>query len=181
MGSKSFIISEKKLMERSGAYLTPMKQHHIAEVTNNLCPETLEELSNLGWRHPLDVILEVYDRSEVYVCRNSKKEFIFLSGLTFSEQGEFPLFFSMFSNKIRKNKYTAFKMSKLLINLFDITELGMTIQISHKYPNMMHWAVMLGFEPMGFVSSKNPEYVEFVRCNPNKINVYNNSLRPISH
>ena len=181
MVSKSFIINEKRLMEKKGAYITPMKQHHISEITQNICEESLEELRDLGWRHPLDFVSAIHNKSEVYICRNKNKDFIFLSGLTFREEGQFPIFFSLLSNKIRKNKYIAFRMSKALVKFFDQTELGMMTQISHKYPSMMQLAVILGFEPMGFVSSKNPEYIEFVRCNPNKINVYNNSLRPISH
>ncbi len=181
MDSKSFIQNEKRLMEKNGAYITPMKKHHISEITENICKESLEELSHLGWQNPLNFVLAIYEMSEGYVCRNKNKEFIFLSGLTFRKEGDFPIFFSLLSNKIRKNKYIAFKMGKALVNFFDQTELGMTTQISYKYTSMIHTAALLGFEPIDFVSSENREYIEFVRCNPNKINVYNNSLRPISH
>jgi len=42
---------------------------------------------------------------------------------------------------------------------------------------MLDWAGWLGFEAVGVSEG----YVDFVRCNPAQKNVYDKSLRPITH
>jgi hypothetical protein len=69
----------------------------------------------------------------------------------------------------------------MLVNFFDQTQDGMTMTILAEYDSMVQWATWLGFEPVGITESGKNKYVEFVRCNPNKKNVYDSPLRPIMH
>ena len=71
--------------------------------------------------------------------------------------------------------------SRMLVNFFDKTQPNMTMTILADYEGILQWAAWLGFEPVGTSVVGENKYVEFVRCNPNKKNVYDSSLRPIMH
>jgi hypothetical protein len=57
----------------------------------------------------------------------------------------------------------------------------MSMTILADYEFMIDWAAWLGFEAVGMSQNGFNKYVEFVRCNPNKSNVYNLTSRPVTH
>lgn len=90
---------------------------------------------------------------------------------------DFPQLYAMFSEKIKDNFHAMARGSKMLVNFFDKTENYMTMTILSDYQIMLDWAGWLGFEAVGVSEG----YVDFVRCNPAQKNVYDKSLRPITH
>lgn len=181
MASRSYIQDEVKIMSRGGAYLTPMKEHHIAELMDVLSKENKRELVLLGYQDIGTALQDMYDSSEVYIVRNKDNDLVFAGGLWHDANEEWPQMFAMFSYKVRENFNLLARGSKMLVNFFDQTQHGMSMTILSEYEFMLDWAAWLGFEAVGISANGPSKYVEFVRCNPNKTNVYNSASRPVTH
>lgn len=181
MASRSYIQDEVRIMSRGEAYLTPMRQHHIAELMQVLSPENRRELILLGYDDVHTAIQEMYDSSEVYIVRNKDKDLVFVGGLWHEANEHWPQMFAMFSYKVRENFKLLARGSKMLVSFFDQTQGGMSMTILSDYEFMLDWASWLGFEAVGVSMNGENKYVEFVRCNPNKSNVYNLTSRPVTH
>lgn len=181
MASRNYIQDEVKIMSRGGAYLTPMKEHHIAELMDVLSKENKRELVLLGYQDIGTALQDMYDSSEVYIVRNKDNDLVFAGGLWHDANEEWPQMFAMFSYKVRENFNLLARGSKMLVNFFDQTQHGMSMTILSEYEFMLDWAAWLGFEAVGISANGPSKYVEFVRCNPNKTNVYNSSSRPVTH
>ena len=181
MDSRNYIQDEVKIMSRGGAYLTPMKEHHIAELMDVLSKENRRELVLLGYEDIGNALQDMYNSSEVYIVRNKDNDLVFAGGLWHDANEEWPQMFAMFSYKVRENFKLLARGSKMLVNFFDQTQHGMSMTILSEYEFMLDWAAWLGFEAVGISANGPSKYVEFVRCNPNKTNVYNSSSRPVTH
>lgn len=161
--------------------MTPFTLRHVDEVVANLSKENKRELAILGHADVEQAIIEMYETSECYLVRREGESFIAVGGLFFTEDQDFPQMFCMFSNKIKENFTMLARGSRMLVNFFDKTQPNMTMTILADYEGILQWAAWLGFEPVGTSVLGENKYVEFVRCNPNKKNVYDSSLRPIMH
>jgi hypothetical protein len=181
MASRNYIQDEVKIMTRGEAYLTPMKEHHIAELAEVLSEENRRELKLLGYADIIFALRDMYDSSEVYIVRNKDKDLVFAGGLWHEANEEWPQMFAMFSYKVRENFKLLARGSKMLVSFFDQTQHGMSMTILADYEFMIDWAAWLGFEAVGVSENGFSKYVEFVRCNPNKSNVYNLTSRPVTH
>jgi len=181
MDSRSYIQNEVKVIKRGEAYLTPMKKHHIAELNSVLSKENKRELFLLGHYDIQTALHEMHNSSEAYIVRNKDKDLVFAGGLWYDPNEDWPQMFAMFSNKVSENFKLLARGSKMLVNFFDQTQNGMSMTILSDHEFMLNWAAWLGFEPVGISVKDDTEYVEFVRCNPNKSNVYNSTSRPITH
>lgn len=181
MDSKSYIQDEVKIMSRGGAYLTPMREHHIPELLEVLSQENRRELKLLGYADIIFALRDMYESSEVYIVRNKNGDMVFAGGLWHEANEEWPQMFAMFSYKVRENFKLLARGSKMLVSFFDQTQHGMSMTILSEYEFMLDWAAWLGFEAVGVSANGPNKYVEFVRCNPNKTNVYNSSSRPVTH
>lgn len=181
MASRSYIQDEVKIMSRGGAYLTPMKEHHIAELMDVLSKENKRELVLLGYQDIGTALQDMYDSSEVYIVRNKDNDLVFAGGLWHDANEEWPQMFAMFSYKVRENFNLLARGSKMLVNFFDQTQHGMSMTILSEYEFMLDWAAWLGFEAVGISANGPSKYVEFVRCNPKGKSVYDGPLRPVIH
>lgn len=146
-----------------------------------LSKENVREILLLGYTDVRSAIMEMIGTSECYICRKEGEGFIMVGGLWYGDDAEFPQLFAMFSNKIRKNFTAMARGSRMFVNYFDKCHdyLCMTVLAEHEF--ILNWAAWLGFEAVGIVTMGENSYVDFVRCNPNKKNVYDSSLRPAMH
>ena len=178
-GSSNF--TEVKIIQRGKYYLTPFTSNHIDEVVEHLCKENRRELKLLGHLDIRQAIEEMYECSECYIARREGDVFLAVGGLWYAEDQDYPQMFAMFSNNIKTSFTAAVRGSKMLVDFFDKTQSCMTMTILADYELMIDWATWLKFEPVGVSNADYHKYVEFVRCNPNKKNVYDSSLRPVMH
>ena len=172
--------TEVKVLRRGKYYLTPFTLLHIPEVVAGLSKESVHELKLLGHTSVSQALEEMYRCADCYIVRKEGEDFLMVCGLWYDGDvgdQDFPQMYAMFSNKIKDNFHAIARGSKMLINFFDKTESYMTMTILSDYQIMLDWAGWLGFEAVG-VSDK---YVDFIRCNPAQKNVYDKSLRPITH
>ena len=171
--------NEIKIMERGSYYLTPFLQHHIDEFIHVIHPENVRELKILGHNDIRQALEEIISTSEVYLVRDGNDEVIFVGGVFIDD--EVPQLFAIFSSKLRDNFTVLARGSRMLMSFFDQTYNILTVSILANHEAMLNWAAWLGFDPVGFSSYKNTDFVEFVRCNPRKKNVSHETSRPVMH
>lgn len=179
MASRSYIQDEVKIISRGGAYLTPMYEHHIPELLEVLSKENKRELILLGYDDIQSAINQMIEQAEVYIARNKDGDLVFVGGVFHG--GDLPQMFAMFSHKIKENYKMLIRGSKLFVDFLDRTQTIMCMTILADYEFMLDWASWLGFEAIDVSHNGPHKYVEFVRCNPNKSNVYNLTSRPVTH
>jgi len=170
---------EVKLIERSGCYLTLFKPHHIEEFARVISAANIRELEILGFHNVREALTEMGNTADAYVVRRENGDIISVCGLLYD--GEVPQMFAMFSEGFTENYTTLARGSKMLVSFFDQQTQSMTMSVLAEHGDIVNWACWLGFEPIGVVTHKNHEYVEFVRCNPASGNVYDQALRPAMH
>jgi hypothetical protein len=173
--------TEVKVLKRGEYYLTPFTLDHLDEVRKGLSIENKKELYLLGYEDITTALVEMSQKSEAYLCRKNNEDFIMVGGLWFGEDQEWPQMFAMFSDKIKENFHAMARGSKMFVNYFDQWHDGLSMTISADYEFVLNWAVWLGFDPVGISETKYSKYVDFVRCNSVKKNVYDETSRPIMH
>ena len=182
--------TEVKILKRGDYYLTPFTIYHIDEVAEHLSPESKRELILMGYGNIKEALYEMHECSSAYLARRKDDSFLMVGGLWYDNdytgnekywETSSPQMFAMFSNDIRKNFHAIARGSRMLVNFFDQSEPSMTMKILSDYESMVNWASWLGFEAIGTTISNEYKYVEFVRCNPTKKNVYDRALRPVKH
>ena len=168
-------------MQRGKYYLTPYKHEHLEEIIQVLSIENVQELSFLGYQGPEDAFGDLPNIAEAYIVRKENGPIIFVGGLLFDDDGHWPQMFAMFSNTIKENFHVLARGSKMLVNFFDQTQAGMSMTILAQHGDMLQWASWLGFDVVGKTTFNGMEYVDFVRCNPNRKDVYDGSSQPVMH
>ena len=174
-------IDEVKIIKRGQYYLTPFTKKHIDEVVEHLGKESRRELKLLGHLDIRQAIEEMQKFSECYIARKENQGFLAVGGLWYDNDQDFPQMFAMFSDTIKGNFKAMARGSQMLVNFFDTTQSHMSMTILADYELMLNWASWLGFEAMGISTLGKNDYVDFVRCNPNKNSVRGELLRPVTH
>ena len=177
MVSKNSIDSEKQIIKRGRAYLTPMLDYHVEEFEHIMHSSNKLEIKDFGYHSVNQALSEIFNDTESYVCRNKYGNIVFVGGLSFLEES--PQMFTIFANSLEHNVILTAKMSKALLNMFDKLHPIITMTILSKNEHMLNWACWLGFEPIEM--SNDNRFVEFVRCNSEQDDVYNKLLRPVVH
>ena len=143
--------------------------------------ENIEELNFLGYDGARDALTDLPHISEAYIVREEGGPIIFLGGLLYDVDSGWPQMFAMFSKTLTDNYRVLVRGSLMLVNFFDKTQDGMEMTILEKHKPMCEWAKWLGFEVVGKTEFNGNTYVDFVRCNPNKKDVYDGTLQPVIH
>jgi len=180
MGSNKY-INEVKIIRRGRHYLTPFTTDHIDEVVELLSKESRRELKLLGHVDIRQAIEEMQKYSECFIARKEGGSFLAVGGLWYDADQDFPQLFAMFSDGIKENFNAMARGSKMLVKFFDTTQSHMSMTILADYEFMLDWASWLGFEAVGVSVNGPNKYVDFVRCNPNRNDVSDKSLRPVTH
>ena len=173
--------TEVKILQRGKFYLTPFTLDHIDEVAQHLSRENRRELALLGHTDVKQALLEMYETSECYLCREEGSTFIMVGGLWFEEDQIWPQMFAMFSDKIKDNFHSMARGSQMFVNYFDQWHDGLSMTVLADYEFVLDWAAWLGFEAVGVSVDGANKYVDFVRCNTSKKNVYDETSRPVMH
>lgn len=172
--------TEVKILTRGDYYLTPFTLGHIDEVAENLSSENKRELILIGHTNVKEALYEMHESSECYITRRNDENFLMVGGLWYDGTKDAQMF-AMFSEGLKQNFHALARGSKLLVNFFDQAEEIITMSVLAEYEPILNWASWLGFEAVGVTERNSYKYVEFVRCNPTKKLVYNESLRPVMH
>ncbi len=135
----------------------------------------------MGYQDTKDALVDLPHIAEAYVVREEGGAIIFIGGLLFEDDNQWPQMFAMFSNTIKKNFHVLARGSKMLVNFFDKTQAGMCMTILSKHGDMVQWATWLGFEVVGKTEFNGNTYIDFVRCNPNQKDVYDTASQPVMH
>lgn len=161
--------------------MTPLSPFHLDEIAENMSQENKRELKLLGYTDIRAAVSEMYETSEAYIVRKEGGPILFVGGLWYAEDQDYPQMFALFMNEAMKNHMVLARGSKMLVNYLSATNDHMTMTILSDYEGMLNWALWLGFEPMGTITSGYNKYVEFIRCNLDANCVYDKSPRPVMH
>ena len=173
-------MDELKVIERGDCYLTPLKEEHFAQIEVSLSPESLKEITILGYDSTRQALEEMHKNAEAYIVRHKDGDIICVGGLWYGDTTEEPQLFAMFSSRVKEKFTLLARGSKTLVNFFDQTQPTMCMSILAEHEAMLNWAAWLGFEPVAYVDFGDHQYVDFVRCNPKQKNVYD-TARPVKH
>lgn len=158
MDSTSF--TEAKILTRGSGYVTPLKHYHLEEV--ELHKETIKDLRDYGYQSADEVLKEIYEGAEAYVCRNSSGEIIFISGLWHFEDSDVPQMFMLLASNIGENTFCMSRMTDKLLEFYHTTHQHISMLVSVKQSSMLQWAGYIGFSPMRMVN--DDAFVYFERC-----------------
>jgi len=173
--------TEVKVLQRGKYYLTPFTLDHIDEVVRGLSAENRRELKLLGHVDVKEALIEMYETSECYLCRKEGEDFIMVGGLWFDDDQNWPQMFAMFSDKIKENFHAMARGSQMFVSYFDQWHDGLSMTVLADYEFILDWAAWLGFEAVGVSVAGPNKYVDFVRCNTDGNNVYDEASRPVMH
>jgi hypothetical protein len=177
--SRSYMDNEVRIMQRGSYYLTPFLHGHVSEFISVIHPENVREIIRLGYENVADGLAQMVEDSECYIARDGQGKIVFVGGVTLD--ADTPQMFALFTKDIKENFTLLARGSKMLVSLFDQSYPMMSMTIYFEYYPMISWAEWLGFEIVGCSEYLDAQYVEFVRCNPNKNFVVSDTARPVMH
>jgi hypothetical protein len=173
--------TEVRIIQRGEYYLTPMSKEHIDGFLEVISIENQREILLQGYPSIEVALNRMMEQAEVYIARHNNGDIIFVGGLWHNDDMDFPQMFALFSEEIKSNFKMLARGSLMLVSFFDKTQSAMSMSILSEYSPMVQWATWLGFEPVGLSDHNDNQYVDFVRCNPTKKNVYDSTSRPVMH
>lgn len=161
--------------------MTPLSPFHLDEIAQNLAPENKRELRLLGYTDYRVAMSEMYEQAEAYIVRKEGGQIICVGGLWFNGDQDHPQMFALFTKNAMENFVALARGSRMLVDFFAQAQDHMTMTVMSDYEGILNWAVWLGFEPVGVITSGHYKYVEFIRCNLEQNCVYDNTSRPVIH
>ena len=173
------LLKEARIISRGEAFLTPMQHYHIEEMADIIHPANIKEIIEGGYSNIHEALSIMYDNTDSYVCRNADGDIIFVGGLWYYENSDVPQMFVVFANNVSSNILVSAKMSKALLNMFELSHNEIAMNILCRHEDMLNWACWLGFTPMWV--NEETTHVHFVRCNNYKNSVSNKTSRPVVH
>ena len=173
--------TEVKILERGAFYMTPLSPFHLDEVAQNMAPENRRELRLLGYTDLRVAMSEMYEQAEAYIVRKEGGPIICVGGLWFSADQDHPQMFTIFTKGAMDNFVMLARGSRMLVDFLSQSQDYITMTILSDYEGILNWALWLGFEPVGTISSGENKYVEFIRCNLDENCVYDEAPRPVIH
>lgn len=153
-------LQEVKILTRGDAYVTPLQHYHLEEV--ELHRETIKDFKNFGYDSVDQALKEMCENAECYVCRNSRGEIIFISGLWHYEDSDMPQMFMLLASNIRENTFCMSRMTDKILDFYHSIHPHLSMTISVKRESMLQWAAFIGFSPIELIH--NESFVYFERC-----------------
>lgn len=161
--------------------MTPLSPFHLDEIAEQMSHENKRELRLLGYTDIRVAVSEMYETSEAYIVRKEGGPILFVGGLWFAEDQDYPQMFALFMKEAMENYFLLARGSKMLLSYLKASNDHMTMTILSDYEGMLNWATWLGFEPIGVIESGGFKYVEFIHCNLGENCVYDKAPRPVIH
>ena len=161
--------------------MTPLSPFHLDEVAEQMSQENRRELKLLGYSDIRVAVSEMFECSEAYIVRQEGGPILFVGGLWYDDDQDYPQMFALFMKEAMENYFLLARGSKMLVSYLSTSNEHMTMTILADYEGMVNWATWLGFEPIGVVESGGNKYVEFIRCNLGGNCVYDKTPRPVIH
>ena len=169
----------KPLFTHRGYDLVPMQEHHVIPFFNDIAPYSLEEYGDHE-DSMLDILYSMQKDAECFIVEKDGVP-IWLVGL--QPIGNQEVFmFSSFTNQMKKNWLGVVKFSPRVFSFIHETYYEINLHIESQYEGAINWMLWIGFT---VTSSSDDELgntsFHFVRCNPNRKNVYALPSRPVMH
>jgi|ETNvirenome_2_60_1030617.scaffolds.fasta_scaffold00387_8 hypothetical protein len=179
MAIKSCIM-DNILFKSRGITIAPFSRKHLLPVFDDICEENKTEFSDLYEQDIFEALLSAVDQPDIFVVnyKNKPMALMGLQGID-SQNG---MLWSLFTNHFKENKTKFYRVSPDLIDFYHTHYYQLHVNTWVRNKGIIQWLAWLGFNIEQIEDTEeNKTFVHFVRCNPNRKNVYALSSRPVMH
>ena len=166
------------ILERRGFQLVPMQKSHVMEFYHDIASYSAAEYKDVDLFYALD---QMQEDQECMVLKNPDGISVQLIGLkaTGNQQA---CMWSLFTKQMDKDWRSAIRVSPDIVRYAHQTYYEINLNIPIENEGSISWAVWLGFIPAGYIEDEDgTTLMHFVRCNPDRKNVYALASRPVMH
>jgi hypothetical protein len=178
MVSKNYM--DKVLLNYGKLKMVPIQKRHIIPLYSTMSKENLFEAEAVYKIDLMKTLIEQTDIPDVFIVEDEKEPLaiIGIQGIS-AQQG---LMWSMFSKNLKQNWRAFVKASPSLINYLHTHYHEIIVDTWMGNNKMVKWLDWLGFDMLGSYENENGfNIIHFVRCNPERNNVYAFPSRPVIH
>lgn len=170
----------KVLFESRGIKVAPFLHKDVLPVFDDICDENRLELDNVYDEDVFEALMTVKGVPDVFVVSYNDKPMAVMGLQGFDAQNG--MLWSLFTNHFKKNRTRFYRFSPELIDFFHAHYYQLHVNTWIRNEGIMQWLAWLGFglEQIEETQDGHP-IAHFVRCNPNRKNVYALSSRPVKH
>jgi len=165
------------IIKRGNFELVPMTKAHVMQVFTDIAPYSAAEYEEPDLFYALDSMQEDAD------CMILEKNNVAVQLIGLQAIGNQQVYmWSSFTNQMAKHWMGVVRFSPLIIKYIHQTYYEINLNVSPDNEGTINWLSWMGFIPSGYVEDdKGEALVHFVRCNPDRKNVYALSSRPVMH
>lgn len=179
MAIRSYIMA-KTLFECRGIKVAPFLQKDVLAVFDDICDENKREFADLYDEDVFDALMTVKGVPDVFVVTYQDKPMAVMGLQGFDAQNG--ILWSLFTNHFKRNRTKFYRASAQLIEFFHTHYYILHVNTWVQNEGIMQWLAWLGFGLEEIEETEDHEGIaHFVRCNPNRKNVYALSSRPVKH
>jgi len=170
----------RTLFYSRGISVAPFLSKNVLPVYKVLCYETHKEFSEVYRENPLEALMSVAGVPDVFLVSKDNKP-LAVMGLQ-GINAQHGILWSLFTDHFKENRTSFYRASPDLIEFFHTHYYSLHVDTWVENEGIMQWLAWLGFDLEQIEEGDdNIAMAHFVRCNPNRKNVYALSSRPVKH
>lgn len=170
----------KVLFQSRGIVVAPFLRSHILDMHEAMCYENRREFAEVYDEDPFNALHSVAGVPDVFAVLKDEK-LLAVMGLQ-GIDAQNGILWSLFTDYFKENITQFYRASPDLIDFFHTHYYNLHVNTWVENEGIMQWLAWLGF---GLEQIEDGEdgisLAHFVRCNPNRKNVYALSSRPVKH
>lgn len=171
---------DKTFFHSRGISVAPFLTKDVLPVYKTLCYETHKEFAEVYREEPLGALMSVAGVPDVFLVTKDNKPLAVMGLQGINAQSG--ILWSLFTDDFKKNRTSFYRASPDLIEFFHTHYYSLHVDTWVENEGIMQWLAWLGFELEHLEEADDDIAIaHFVRCNPNRKNVYALSSRPVKH
>lgn len=163
-----------------GIKLVPFRQKHVMQIIDSVTQENKYEFDHIYEQNMVNGLMSVMNEPDVFLVEYDGKPLAVmgLDGID-SQRG---YLWTIFTDHFKENRTRFYRVSPQLIDFFHSHYYRLYVDTWIGNEGIVQWLGWLGFELGDVYETENDhKVVHFVRCNPERKNVYALSSRPVKH
>jgi len=169
----------KPLFSHGGFDLVPMQKRHIVPFLNDMAAYNIAEYQDES-DNLLSILIDMQKHEDCFVVEKNGSPIQIVGVQAIGNQQS--QMWSMFTNEMERSWIGVVKFSPRIISYIHQTYYEIHLSVNAEDLGVIKWMIWLGFSISSTVDDESGDtYVQFVRCNPDRKNVYALSSRPVMH
>jgi len=166
------------ILQRRGFQLVPMQKSHVMKFYHDIAPYSAAEYEDVDLFYALD---QMQEEQDCMVLENPDGISVQLIGLQATGNQQVCMW-SLFTKQMDADWRSVIRISPDILRHVHQTYYEINLNISVDNEGSLNWAAWLGFSAAGYIDDEDgTTLVHFVRCNPDRKNVYALASRPVMH